>query len=150
MEDSVEDLYQHLIIERARAPHHAGRLVHIDGEAEGNNPMCGDQVHLMFARGDGDVVQEFAHQTHGCAICIASADLLGDVVLGRHLDEITSTVDAFEEMIRTGVRPTRRSEFDKLAAFAGVHAYRSRHRCATLAWQAARTAIIRMMEAHHG
>ncbi len=149
MEDTVEDLYQQLIMERARAPHHAGRLVRIDGEAEGDNPMCGDQVQVMFACGDDDVVQEFAHQTRGCAICIASADLLGDVALGRHLDEVRSTVDAFEEMIRTGVRPTQ-SEFDKLAAFAGVHAYRSRRRCATLAWQAARTAIIRMMEAHHG
>jgi len=149
MDDMVQDLYQKLIMERSRAPHHAGRLGRFDAEAEGDNPMCGDRVHVTMACDDGGMVRDFAHETRGCAICIASADLLGDVVIGRPIGDIGRLADDFEAMITTGSRPDS-PEFENLGALAGVHAYRSRHRCATLPWQAVRSAIAQMVETHHG
>ena len=135
----TEDLYQSLIMERARAPRYAGAFDPFDAEAEGDNPMCGDRVHLRIKRDHGTITN-FAHETRGCAICISAADLMGDAVIGKTPEEITNLADAFESMIATGIAPNR-PDFTALRALSGVHTYRSRHRCATLPWQALRSAL---------
>ena len=136
---SIEDLYQNLIMERARAPRHAGALAAFDAEAEGDNPMCGDRVLLRIRR-DQSRIADMTHETRGCAICVSAADLMGDAVIGKSFDEIRDVADAFEVMIATGNAPDR-PDFDDLRALSGVHTYRSRHRCATLPWQALRAAL---------
>ncbi|MCF3946744.1 SUF system NifU family Fe-S cluster assembly protein [Acidiphilium sp. AL] len=136
---SIEDLYQNLIMERARAPCHAGSLAAFDAEAEGDNPMCGDRVHVRIRR-DRNRIGALSHETRGCAICISAADLMGDAVIGKSQDEIGELADAFETMIATGNTPDR-PDFADLRALSGVHTYRSRHRCATLPWQALRAAL---------
>ena len=143
----TEDLYQSLIMERARAPRHAGSLVAFDAEAEGDNPMCGDRILLRIKR-DQDLIADIAHETRGCAICISAADLMGDAVIGKTQDEINELADAFAAMIATGNTPDR-PDFEDLRALSGVHTYRSRHRCATLPWQALRSALGKT-ETHHG
>lgn len=144
----VEDLYQLLIMERARAPRHAGRLETFDAEAEGDNPMCGDRVHLWLRCEDG-AIDEVGHETRGCAICIAAADLMADAVTGRDRGAAAEIAGAFEAMIASGDVPGR-ADFEELRALSGVHEYRSRHRCATLPWQALRAALAKTMEAQHG
>ncbi|MDD2876424.1 MAG: SUF system NifU family Fe-S cluster assembly protein [Acidiphilium sp.] len=145
---TTEDLYQSLIMDRARSPRHAGRLDEFDAEAEGDNPMCGDRVHVRLRR-EGGKIGILCHETRGCAICISAADLMGDAAIGKADTEIHDLADAFEAMIVTGVIPDR-LDFLDLRALAGVHAYRSRHRCATLPWQALRAAIGKTMELRHG
>jgi nitrogen fixation NifU-like protein len=144
----VGDLYQRLIMERARAPLHAGRPAHFDAEAEGDNPMCGDRVQLRL-RCAGETIGEVWHETRGCAICIASADLMADAVAGRTRAAADELAGAFETMVATGAVPDR-EDFSELRALSGVHEYRSRHRCATLPWQALRAALTKTMETGHG
>lgn len=147
-EAGVEDLYQRLIMERARAPRHAGRLDVFDAEAEGDNPMCGDRVHLRL-RCDHGMIADVSHETRGCAICIAAADLLADAVIGTDRAAAEEIADAFEAMVVEGHVPDR-EDFAELRALSGVHEYRSRHRCATLPWQALRVALGKTMETGHG
>lgn len=144
---NTEDLYQNLIMERARAPRHSGSLAAFDAEAEGDNPMCGDRVLLRIRR-DRAGIADMTHETRGCAICISAADLMGDAVIGKSQGEIKVIADAFEAMIATGNAPDR-PDFENLRALSGVHAYRSRHRCATLPWQALRAALGKT-ETRHG
>lgn len=144
----TEDLYQALIMDRARAPRHAGKLEPFDTETEGDNPMCGDRVRLRIRCDDG-VIAGIAHETRGCAICIAAADLMSDAVTGKDQAAIETMADRFEAMIVEGTTPDH-DDFTELRALAGVHEYRSRHRCATLPWQALRGALAKTKEAHHG
>lgn len=139
MSDNIADLYQSLIMERTKAPHHAGRLSAYDGDAEGDNPMCGDRTHLWIRRAGGKLAA-IAHETRGCAITTAASDLMGDAVLGKTEAEIYALADAFESLISTGTAPATPDLAD-LRALGGVHEYRSRHRCATLPWQALRAAL---------
>ena len=144
----IGELYQRLIMERARAPLHSGRPERFDAEAEGDNPMCGDRVQLRLSCAGG-VIGEVWHETRGCAICIASADLMADAVAGRSRAAAEALAGAFEAMVASGAAPDR-EDFQELRALSGVHEYRSRHRCATLPWQALRAALTKTMETGHG
>ncbi|MHB1303236.1 MAG: Fe-S cluster assembly sulfur transfer protein SufU [Acidiphilium sp.] len=144
----TEDLYQSLIMDRARSPRHAGMLEPFDAEAEGDNPMCGDRVHLRIRQAAGKLTAA-RHETRGCAICIAAADLMSDAVTGKDRSAIDEMADAFETMITSGRQPER-EDFAELRALVGVHDYRSRHRCATLPWQALRAALGKQREFQHG
>lgn len=128
------ELYQSLIMDRSKNPRFAGRPVAFDAEAQGDNPLCGDHVQV-FVRREGNKV---AHESRGCAIMTASADLMAEAVAGKSADEIAKLRSAFEQVVTTGVE---NSDLGDLNALAGVSEYRSRIRCATLPWSALADAV---------
>ncbi len=128
------DLYQALILDRTKNPRHAGRPAAFDAQAEGDNPMCGDHVHIFVQR-DGTKIN---HLSRGCAIMVASAELMADAVAGLTPEQIAERRVAFEAMVNTGAEAKSLGE---LNALAGVSEYRSRIRCATLPWSALTQAL---------
>ena len=129
-------LYQRLIMERARAPRHDGVLEPADRAAEGSNPFCGDRVRVtLTCHGDGRIAR-VQHRTRGCAICMASADLMAETVEGRDAVSICSLYTRFDGMLRNGLRESGDGDLGLLNAFENLHEYRSRIRCATLPWSA--------------
>jgi nitrogen fixation NifU-like protein len=128
------DLYQALIVDRTKNPRHAGRPEHFDADAEGDNPMCGDHVHIFVQR-DGTNVN---HVSRGCAIMVASAELMADSVAGLSAAQIAQRRTAFEAMVNTGAPD---QSLGDLNALSGVSEYRSRIRCATLPWSALAQAL---------
>lgn len=130
----TDDLYQSLIMQAARHPRHAGRPDRFDAEGHGDNPMCGDRIHVFVTR-DGTKV---AHESRGCAIMVASAELMADAVAGLAPAQISQTRAAFEAVVTTG---TPDPSLGDLNALAGVSQYRSRIRCATLPWSALAQAL---------
>jgi nitrogen fixation protein NifU and related proteins len=134
MMTDIAELYQSLIMDRSRKPRFAGRFEAFDAEGTGDNPMCGDRIHLFFGR-DGTKVR---HESRGCAIMVASADLMAEAVANKSPAEVQSLRVAFEEMVNSGkVDPT----LGDLNALSGVSEYRSRIRCATLPWSALADAL---------
>ena len=125
-------LYQSLIMERSRNPRFAGRPASFMAEAQGDNPMCGDRVHV-FIQGD-----EVRHEARGCAIMTASADLMAEAVRGKSPGQIAAIHAAFEKIVNTGEADPALGD---LNALGGVFEYRSRIRCATLPWSALAQAI---------
>ena len=115
-------------MERARHPRHAGRPEHLAAQGEGDNPMCGDRIRVFFD-GAGGVW----HEAEGCAILLASADLMADAVAGMTAGRIRQCRAAFEAVVKTGVADP---SLGNLNALANVSQYRSRLRCATLPWSA--------------
>ncbi len=140
--DSREALYQRLIMERARRPLHEGVLDPADRAADGNNPFCGDRVHVSLSLSDGLRVGRALHRTRGCAICAASADLMAQSVEGLDIDAIRSLFARFDGMLReatpeSAADPRQPAEgLGLLGAFENLRDYRSRIRCATLPWSA--------------
>ncbi|MFT8644655.1 Fe-S cluster assembly sulfur transfer protein SufU [Gluconacetobacter sp.] len=133
-----DGLYQRQVIERARAPVHAGPLDGATGRGEGTNPMCGDRVRIgIWFDGDGRI-GTVRHQARGCAICLASADMMAELAVGQDQGGAVTMGRTFAALLQTGqdggVRP-------ELMVFAPLRQHRSRIRCATLAWSALEAAL---------
>ncbi len=132
MSDPVRELYQQLIVEHGRHPHHRGTLAHSTHAATVDNPMCGDVVTLQLVV-DGDRIADVAHDGHGCALSIAAASVLADRLIDMSLADARSLVAVFEAMVASEPGSSDRAEaLGSLAAFAGVRQFRSRRTCATL------------------
>ena len=133
MMSETQDLYQALIMERSKAPRFAGRPEVFDAQGQGENAMCGDRVQVFWRR--GGVVR---HESHGCAIMAASADLMAQAVAGKTPAQVAAMRGAFEEVVTSGME---NPVLGDLNALAGVAQYRSRIRCATLPWVALAEAL---------
>lgn len=141
--DDLRELYRELILDHAKSPRHFGKLGEATHSAEGVNPLCGDKLH-MYLKVDGDRIEDAAFEGSGCAISVASASLLTEVVIG--LD----TENALEYFSALVARLTGRAESEaapspvelgKLRALEGVREFPSRVKCATLAWHALNSAL---------
>jgi nitrogen fixation NifU-like protein len=129
-----EALYQALVMDRTKNPRHAGKPDVFDARGQSDNKLCGDKVDV-YLRKQGSVVH---HVSEGCAIMVASADLMADAVAGLAPDAITQRRRAFEAVVTTGVMDP---SLGALNALASVSEYRSRIRCATLPWSALADAL---------
>jgi nitrogen fixation NifU-like protein len=137
--DDLRDLYQEVILDHGRRPRHGVRLEDFDSTAKGDNPMCGDRVQV-WVKFDADAVANVGFEARGCAISIASADLMAETVQGRTKTDTRALFEAFREMARTGNCPACDAAIaepiERLRPLAGVHEYPSRVKCATLPWHA--------------
>jgi nitrogen fixation NifU-like protein len=143
MFDDLRDLYQEVILDHGQRPRHARRLACYDATAEGDNPMCGDRVRVWLRYAPDGSVGEVAFDGRGCAISIASADLMAETVQGRTPAEIRALFASFRAMVGSGdpVPDSEEDALDRLRPFAGVREFPSRVKCATLAWHAMLAAL---------
>jgi nitrogen fixation NifU-like protein len=133
----LADLYQQVILDHNKRPRNRGRLPTANRVAHGDNPTCGDQCSV-YLRLDGDRIADISFDGSGCAISQASASLMTTQLKGKTAAEATRLYDEFRQIVTTGEAP---EEISDLAAFAGVHAFPARIKCATLGWHAALNAL---------
>lgn len=140
MFDDLRDLYQEVILDHGRRPRHARRLENFDATAKGDNPMCGDRVQVYVRYGPDGSVAEAGFEGRGCAISIASADLMAETVAGRSRSDVRALFEALRRMATTGECPKCGGDLaesvERLQPLSGVHEYPSRVKCATLPWHA--------------
>ncbi len=129
----LTDLYQSVILDHNKRPRNRGKLPTANRIASGENPTCGDQC-TVYVHLEGDRIDAISFEGAGCAISQASASLMTTQLKGKKTPEAEDIFKQFQEIVKTGNPP---DEFTELAAFAGVHAYPARIKCATLAWHAA-------------
>lgn len=134
MSDDLTDLYQQVILDHSRSPRNFRVIDPASHTARGHNPLCGDQITL-YLRTEGDVIQDIAFQGSGCAISKASASMMTAFLKGRRLGELRTCFSKVHDMVTTGC--THEAELGKLTAFAGVHRFPARVKCAILPWHAA-------------
>jgi len=138
--DDLRDLYQEVILDHGRHPRHAHALASFDASAKGDNPMCGDRVQVWVKFAPDRSIAETGFDARGCAISVASADLMAETVKGRSQADTRALFAAFREMARTGTCPSCEAalsdSMERLAPLSGVHEYPSRVKCATLPWHA--------------
>ena len=144
--EELKELYRELILDHARNPRHFGKLSDATHTAEGINPLCGDKLKMYFRIDDADCISDACFEGSGCAISIASASLLTDMVIGLDTDE---ALKYFSKLLAqlAGKRyavnnNTEESiKLGKLMALEGVKEFPLRVKCATLAWHALKSAI---------
>lgn len=135
-------LYQEMIIEHARSPRNFRELEGATRKIDAVNPVCGDQLTLYLQLADG-AVADIAFVGNGCAISQASASLMTMAVKGLHQDEALALFARVHTMLTTeSAADAVNAEVGKLAALSGVWEYPTRVKCATLAWQALRNALV--------
>lgn len=133
----LADLYQQVILDHNRRPRNRGKLPTANRVAHGDNPSCGDQCSV-YLRLDGDRISDISFDGSGCAISQASASLMTVKLKGKTACEAEKLFGEFREIVTTGKEP---EEISDVGAFAGVHAFPARIKCATLGWHAALNAL---------
>ena len=132
------DLYQELIIDHSKSPRNYGVLTEATHYKTGHNPLCGDQLVLSLIIRD-HVIVDAKFQGAGCAISIASASLMTDVLRGKTVDEALKLYRAFHLLVTEDQKPTQ--DLGKLLSLEGVKHFPVRVKCATLAWHTFEAAL---------
>ena len=129
--NDLRDLYQEIIMDHGRKPRHFGQLADPTHVHDGYNPLCGDRLTVYFREEEG-VIKEITFKGNGCAISIASASLMMEVIKGKTVEQSETLFSQFHDLV-TG-KSSNVEELGKLAALAGVVKFPTRVKCATLCW----------------
>lgn len=139
MNDDLSELYQQVILDHSKSPRNYRVLPPPVATAQGRNPICGDN-YTVFLKLNGEVIEDIGFQGSGCAISKSSASVMTDAVKGKTKDEARALFDKFHEVIVSGRMDLEGA--GKLAAFAGVHKFPARVKCAILSWHAMKAALV--------
>jgi nitrogen fixation NifU-like protein len=139
----LQSLYQEIILDHYRSPHHAGLREPFESEVHHVNPTCGDEVTLRVHLAHG-VVDDISYDAEGCSISQASTSVLADLLIGRSVDEAMAVHESFVELMqgRGQVEPDE-DVLEDAIAFAGVAKFPARIKCALLGWMAWKDATAR-------
>ena len=150
MSTELDSLYQEIILDHYRNPHHKGLREPFEAEVHHVNPTCGDEVTLRVHVTDG-VVADVSYDAVGCSISQAAASVLTDLVIGKSVDEAMDIHGEFLALMqgKGSVTPDEEILEDGIA-FAGVAKFPSRVKCALLSWMAWKDATAQSMEASNG
>ena len=141
----LKQLYQDIILEHGKSPRNLGKCEGYSHEAKGYNPLCGDKVHVYLKLDNGKKVAGLTFEGEGCAISLASASIMTELVKGKSFEEAKEIMNAFINMIKnTSEIQTNHLDEDekiKLMSLSGVKKFPMRVKCATLSWHTLNSAI---------
>ena len=141
MSAELRELYQTTILDHNKKPRNFRRPDGANRQAEGVNPLCGDQVTVYLTVGEG-VVEDVGFEGSGCAISRAAASLMTEAVKGRPVEEAQALFERFQALVTSDPRSEPElGALGKLAVFAGVREFPVRVKCATLPWHTMHAAI---------
>jgi nitrogen fixation protein NifU and related proteins len=137
----LENMYQEIILDHYRNPHHKGLRDPFDAQVYHVNPTCGDEVTLRVSlkeSADGAaIVEDVSYESLGCSISQASASVMSDLVIGKPVSEAMRIGDAFLELMKSkGRLEPDEDVLEDAVVFAGVSKYPARIKCALLGWMA--------------
>jgi nitrogen fixation protein NifU and related proteins len=138
--NNLRDLYQQVILERYKKPRNRGRTAPIDRQQKGHNPSCGDTIELTLKLSAmGDSIDDVKFEGEGCAIAMASVDLMADALKGKSVTEALEMVQMFQSMMRGEAEFPQ--ELRKLNVMQGVAQFPVRIKCANLSWHTLKAAL---------
>ena len=140
MMDDLRALYQEVIVDHSRSPRNFGPLDTANRSAEGVNPLCGDELTLNCYIDDDDKIRDIRFVGRGCAISLASASIMTEMLKGMTKQEAESIFEQFHATV-TGARTDNSVDIGKLEVLSGVREFPSRVKCATLPWHTAIAAM---------
>ena len=97
---NLKELYQEIILEHGKNPRNLGKTENFNKDAKGNNPLCGDNVHVYLKLNDQRKVEDISFEGSGCAISMASASIMTDLIKGKSDNEAKEIIEDFLGMIK--------------------------------------------------
>ena len=141
----LKELYQEIILEHGKNPRNLNKMENFNKDAKGHNPLCGDKVHIFLKLNEKKKVEDISFEGSGCAISMASASILTELVKGKEESDIKEIVNDFLDMIKENPELNSKNlkddEKTKLMCLSGVKKYPMRVKCATLSWHTLISAI---------
>src|SRR3989338_4840356 len=132
MVEQLDELYREVILDHFKNSTHSGELSGAQITAEGNNPLCGDEMTFYLKLANGKIAQA-RFKGKGCAISQAAASMLSQQLEGKTLDEIRRVIEAMKGLMQ-GQEPDPTLDLGDLEALAGVRKFPVRVKCAALSW----------------
>jgi nitrogen fixation protein NifU and related proteins len=146
----LESMYQDIILDHYRTPHHKGLREPYDAEVHHVNPLCGDEVTVRVSLKDAGgepTVADVSYDALGCSISQASASVMTDLVIGKSVDDAMAVFEEFLALMRSkGAGEPDEDLLEDAVAFTGVSRYPARIKCALLGWMAWKDATSRAVE----
>ena len=141
----LESMYQEIILDHYRNPHHRGLRDPYDAEVHHVNPTCGDEVTLRVRVEDG-VVTDVSYEGQGCSISQASTSVMTDLVIGQSVEDGLAKQAEFLALMQSkGEGEPDEDLLEDAVAFAGVSKYPARIKCALMSWMALKDASARAL-----
>jgi len=135
---NLKELYQEIILEHGKNPRNLRKTENFNKDAKGNNPLCGDNVHVYLKLNDQRKVEDISFEGSGCAISMASASIMTDMIKGKSDNETKEIIEDFLGMIKENpelkTNLLKEDDKTKLMCLSGVKQYPMRVKCATLSW----------------
>ena len=142
---NLKELYQEIILDHGKNPRNLRRTENFNKDAKGHNPLCGDKVHIYLKLNENKKVEDISFEGEGCAISMASASIMTDLLRGKEENDVKEIVNDFLEMIKEKdeikTNLLKDDEKTKLMCLSGVKQYPMRVKCATLSWHTLTSAI---------
>ncbi len=141
----IKELYQEIILDHGKNPRNKNKFEGFNHDAKGHNPLCGDKVHIYLKVNNDKKVENISFEGEGCAISIASASIMTEILKGREFNIAKNILNNFLNMLKEGTRPRVNSlsetENTTIMSLSGVKRFPMRVKCATLAWHTFMNAI---------
>ena len=142
---NLKELYQEIILDHGKNPRNVGKFENFNKDAKGHNPLCGDKVHLFLKLDENRKINDISFEGEGCAISMASASIMTDLIKGKNETEVKEIISKFLDMIKEKddikSELLKDDEKMKLMSLGGVKNYPMRVKCATLSWHALTSAL---------
>ena len=142
---NLKELYQEIILDHGKNPRNQRKTENFNKDAKGHNPLCGDKVHIYLKLNENKKVEDISFEGQGCAISMASASIMTDLLKGKEEKDVKEIVNDFLEMIKEKdeikSKLLKDDEKTKLMCLSGVKQYPMRVKCATLSWHTLTSAI---------
>ena len=141
----LRELYQEIILDHGKNPRNKGRCKEFNYDAKGHNPLCGDKVHIFLKLNSEQQVENLSFEGEGCAISLASASILTDIIKGKELNLAKKITENFLDMVKNEVKISINSLSDDqkttIMSLSGVKQFPMRVKCATMAWHTFTSAL---------
>ena len=134
----LKELYQEIILDHGKNPRNKGKCDGFTNDAKAHNPLCGDKVHMYLKLNKDKEIENLSFEGEGCAISLASASILTEIVKGKNLSFFKKINEDFLNMIKNKTKITINSlskdQITTITSLSGVQEFPMRVKCATLSW----------------
>ena len=134
----LKELYQEIILDHGKNPRNNKKCDGFNKDAKGNNPLCGDKVHVFLKINKEKKVEDISFEGEGCAISMASASIMTETIKGKDFNLAKKILENFLDMLKEGsklnINSLSTDENTTMMSLSGVKRYPMRVKCATLAW----------------
>jgi nitrogen fixation NifU-like protein len=142
---NLRELYQEIILDHGKNPRNLRKTENFNRDAKGYNPLCGDKVHVFLKLDENKKIKDISFEGSGCAISMASASIMTDLVKEKDEKDIKELTKDFLNMIKEkpdiSTKTLSENDKTKLMSLSGVKQYPMRVKCATLSWHTLISAI---------
>ena len=143
---NLKELYQEIILDHGKNPRNLRKTENFNKDAKGYNPLCGDKVHVYLKLDDNKKISDISFEGSGCAISMASASIMTDLVKEKEVKEVKILIKDFLDLIKEkpniSTKILTEDDKTKIMSLSGVKQYPMRVKCATLSWHTLTSAIV--------